>query len=129
MKHKLSLSAFLIVAVLVIVALAMAQQFQPPDLVGNEQNAVVYIGANGHSALSPSFTFDGTNLSVPGVKNGTAGLLPLQNPTLKTAGAKPTCAVGYRGELWFTAAAAGAADTLEVCAKAANDSYAWTALY
>jgi hypothetical protein len=43
--------------------------------------------------------------------------------------AQPTCAVAVRGRLWFVAGAAGAKDTLSVCAKDATNAYAWRALY
>lgn len=42
--------------------------------------------------------------------------------------AKPACAVGIRGTLWYTPAAGGAADAMEVCAKAAADTYAWRSM-
>lgn len=48
---------------------------------------------------------------------------------LNTSTAKPTCSVSVRGTLWFFKAGAGAADTLEVCAKDASENYAWRALY
>jgi hypothetical protein len=48
---------------------------------------------------------------------------------LNTATAKPTCDASQRGTLWFTQGGAGVKDTLEVCAKDANDVYAWRTLY
>lgn len=38
--------------------------------------------------------------------------------------AKPPCAASRRGKFWFTPAGAGAADTLEVCARDGAGAYA-----
>jgi len=98
-------------------AAAAAQQFQTPGpLQGNEANAIYYSDSAGHTALNPNFTFDGTYTRIPA-------------PILGHIGNKPTCAAGVRGLVWYTAGAADAADTLEACTKAADNSYAWTALY
>jgi hypothetical protein len=43
--------------------------------------------------------------------------------------AKPTCDVTQRGKFYHFFAGAGAKDTVEVCAKAADNSYAWRVLY
>lgn len=43
-------------------------------------------------------------------------------------GAKPTCAVGIRGMIWYEAGVGGVADTIEICGKDAADVYAWVAL-
>lgn len=48
---------------------------------------------------------------------------------LNTSTTKPTCNSTVRGTIWFTRAATGAADTLEVCAKDATEAYAWKALF
>ncbi|HOK94090.1 MAG TPA: hypothetical protein PLY02_00935, partial [Candidatus Pacearchaeota archaeon] len=48
---------------------------------------------------------------------------------LNTTTAKPTCDSTRRGTLWFTQGASGAKDALEVCATAADDSYAWRTIY
>jgi hypothetical protein len=42
---------------------------------------------------------------------------------------KPTCAVGIRGTFWYVAAGAGVKDDVQVCAKAADDSYSWRVIY
>lgn len=50
----------------------------------------------------------------------------------RTAPTKPVCdntnGPNIRGTLWFTKSAAGVADTLEVCAKGADENYAWKAV-
>lgn len=49
---------------------------------------------------------------------------------LNTAIAKQTCTAGVRGTLWFTQiATAGQADTLEICSKLVNGTYAWVAVF
>jgi len=47
---------------------------------------------------------------------------------LQDGGTKPTCDVTVRGMVWFDAGAGGVADTVEVCGKAAADTYSWVAL-
>jgi len=47
---------------------------------------------------------------------------------LEDRGTKPTCAAEIRGSIWYDAAGAGAADTIEVCAHKSDNSYAWIAL-
>lgn len=39
--------------------------------------------------------------------------------------AKPTAAAKYRGIMYITEAASGAADTIEICLKSATDTYSW----
>lgn len=49
---------------------------------------------------------------------------------LNTTTAKPACASDARGTLWFkTNTTTGVADTLEVCAKQADENYAWKPLF
>jgi len=43
-------------------------------------------------------------------------------------GAKPTCDATTRGLVWYDAGAGGVADTVEMCGKAAADTYSWVAL-
>jgi hypothetical protein len=43
--------------------------------------------------------------------------------------AAPTCAAATRGLFWYVPAAAGAKDDVQVCAKAADNSYAWRTIY
>lgn len=50
-----------------------------------------------------------------------------ESVTLIPTNAKPTCAVGERGRIWYTQGGGGAADAMEVCAKDAGDAYAWRA--
>ena len=44
---------------------------------------------------------------------------------LNTLAAQPTCDATQRGTMWFTQGGSGVADTLQVCAKGADDSYSW----
>jgi len=48
---------------------------------------------------------------------------------LNTTTAKPTCDVTQRGTFYVVQGGAGVQDTVEVCAKAADDSYAWRTIY
>jgi hypothetical protein len=43
--------------------------------------------------------------------------------------AQPTCNAAARGLTWYTASASGTKDRFEICAKAADDSYAWRTIY
>lgn len=48
---------------------------------------------------------------------------------LNTTAGKPACDANVRGTQWFTNGNSGIADTFEVCAKDAANSYAWRKLY
>jgi hypothetical protein len=48
---------------------------------------------------------------------------------LNTTDSKPTCNVSTRGTTWFTQGEAGVKDSFEVCAKSAEDAYAWRTMY
>lgn len=56
------------------------------------------------------------------------GFVDVKKLRLET-GAKPTCEAGIRGTFWYVAGAAGVKDTVEVCAKASDNSYAWRVIY
>ncbi len=62
---------------------------------------------------------------------GTAGkvIVTGQGLQLVAHGAKPACAVGLRGTIFYVAGAGGALDTLEICRKDAGDAYAWVSLF
>lgn len=45
-----------------------------------------------------------------------------------TATAKPSCASGNRGEIYYVPGGALVADTMEVCAKNSSDAYAWISM-
>jgi len=48
---------------------------------------------------------------------------------LNTEGAaEPTCDSTVRGMIWYTTGAGGVADKMQVCAKAAADTYAWRSM-
>lgn len=48
---------------------------------------------------------------------------------LNTSLAKPACDANSRGTLWFKQGAVSAADTIEVCAKQADENYVWKSLF
>ncbi len=48
---------------------------------------------------------------------------------LNTTDAQSGCTASLRGTIWFRQGAAGAKDTLEVCAKNASDLYGWRTLW
>ncbi len=48
---------------------------------------------------------------------------------INTTATKPPCSLTARGTIWFTSAPAGVADSLEVCAKQAEGTYAWMSLF
>lgn len=52
-------------------------------------------------------------------------LVGLFGVAVMTAGAKPAASASYRGCLWVVQGGGGAADTLQVCLKATDDSYSW----
>lgn len=58
--------------------------------------------------------------------NGTNGVA-VTNGLILNSAAKPACAVGIRGKLWYVAGGAGIADSAEICAKSSADAYAWRA--
>lgn len=47
---------------------------------------------------------------------------------LNTVTARPTCAVGIRGDMWVVQGATGVTDTLAVCLKSAANAYAWISI-
>lgn len=69
--------------------------------------------------------FDGTNFRL------LAESPPVPAPPAVTvdSGVRPACAADLRGRFWVALAAPGAKDTVAVCAKAANDTFDWRALY
>ena len=61
--------------------------------------------------------FDGTVFRLPSV------------PAIGIGAVRPTCAVELRGRLWQKLGAVGVKDEAAVCAKAADNEYAWRVLY
>lgn len=61
--------------------------------------------------------------------NGGATISNRGGHQLNIAGAaEPTCDSTTRGLIWYTAGGAGVADKMQVCAKAAADTYAWRSM-
>jgi hypothetical protein len=60
--------------------------------------------------------------------NGLTGVMTVANAVQLTTATKPTCDVSYRGTMWYVAGGAGVADSIEICAKASTDVYAWRAM-
>lgn len=64
-----------------------------------------------------------------GVTDGSTGQGKLQVGGLQfVTGSRPTCDASARGFVWYVAGGAGVADTIEICGKAAADTYSWVAL-
>lgn len=49
--------------------------------------------------------------------------------TLGTTTTAPTCDSSRRGQFWYSPGGAGAKDAVQVCAKAADNAYAWRTIY
>lgn len=64
-----------------------------------------------------------------GTTNPTVKLQVDNGVRLTASVAKPTCAVGVSGTLWFLSTAAGSKDILQLCAKDASGVYAWRDLF
>jgi hypothetical protein len=107
---------------------------------------IAYAAANWSLTSMPSFyTFEVTPVgattraeamrivSTGNIGIGTAG--PSQKLEvnggfrLNTTTAIPTCSTTTRGVIWYTRAAVGVADTLQVCSKDASENYAWHPLF
>lgn len=70
--------------------------------------------------------------------SGTAGIMKINPPDASpsagggvqlTSGTQPTCNSTNRFLFWTVAGGTGVKDTVQVCAKAADDSYAWRTIY
>lgn len=88
--------------------------------------------ADGASAVSAiinnSVTFSTVGAKLLSIRNnGTekANFDKDGNLQMIGGGTKPTAAAGVRGTMWYSKAAAGVADTIEVCLKSAADTYSW----
>ena len=63
------------------------------------------------------------------VTDGSTGAGKIQAGGLQfLTGSRPTCDASSRGMTWYVAGGAGVADTIEICGKAAADTYSWVAL-
>jgi lysophospholipase L1-like esterase len=74
----------------------------------------------------------GTNWSIPvekGVSLQVAGGLSTDSFTIAAASPQPSCTASLRGTFWFVQAATGASDSLQVCAKGADDTYSWKTVF
>jgi hypothetical protein len=56
------------------------------------------------------------------------GMVTVERLTLES-GTRPTCDVTTRGMFWYVAGATGVKDTVEVCAKDADNAYIWRVIY
>jgi hypothetical protein len=92
---------------------------------------VFTVGKTGSAARFESLRLSGnTNVGIGGVAVPSQKLEVNGGVRLNTATAKPvTCDASVRGTIWFTKAAVGSPDTLEVCAKDAAENYAWRPLF
>jgi len=104
-------------------ATASAQVFKGADSTGSGTtggNLTLKAGAgtSGNAQGGALILSGGANAG-----SGEAGAVAIAD-----GGTKPTCDAARRGSIWYDAGGAGVADTFEVCAKAAADTYAWRAL-
>ncbi|MBI4094290.1 MAG: hypothetical protein HY436_00600 [Candidatus Liptonbacteria bacterium] len=87
-------------------------------------NDLLYFHSSGNNV--------GINTNSPNAQLEVKGTLILNGAGI---GTQPTCSetnsqIGeIRGMVWITWSAPGVADALQVCAKAADDTYSWRALY
>jgi hypothetical protein len=84
--------------------------------------------AHAHTAILQGNDLYGSTDAL-GLQNIAAGAAVLLRGNKISNGTKPACSAVYRGSDWETQGGGGVADSLEVCKKAADASYAWTALY
>lgn len=61
--------------------------------------------------------------------NGLADILTIQKGIQLTTGIKPACDSTTRFTFWSVAGGTGIKDTVEVCAKAADGTFAWRVIY
>jgi hypothetical protein len=87
--------------------------------------------ANITGAWTNGITVPAANLSAGTFASGNGGFTFPQNLTLNeglklnVTAIKPTCAVAFRGTIWFDQAAAGSADIMYACMKNATNNYNW----
>jgi hypothetical protein len=60
---------------------------------------------------------------------GVQDVLTVNNAIQLTSATKPTCDSTYRFTFWVVAGGTGAKDSVEVCAKAADGTFAWRVIY
>ncbi len=102
------------------------------DVAVNAHAGVFQLAPGGHYLFSDGVDY-GAGLSRPGgavvrSDDGSSGYSEHQAQDFKlvpNGTSQPACAVGVRGTIWYTSSANGVADKMEVCAKAAADTYAW----
>ena len=134
-----------------ILAFGTTADATPDVFLVKDSAATLQVGQNAATATAQTFkaanstgaTIAGASLTLKGgagtsgIANGGALILAggANSSTgepgavaIADGGTKPTCAVGIRGSIWYDAGGAGVADTFEVCAKAAADTYAWRVL-
>lgn len=75
-----------------------------------------------------------------GIKQAAAGVLKVTDASTGNGrmqadafqwlatGSKPAAGSSYRGMIWYTPGGAGVADSIEICAKSAADTYSWVKL-
>lgn len=76
------------------------------------------------SAVQSGIWEASTSLADSGVQVWPKGGVRLNAPA-----AAPACTVNARGLLWMVVAAAGASDVLQMCMKAADNTYAWRTVF
>jgi hypothetical protein len=97
----------------------------------------VQVGNGSHLGFSDGSDYGAAIMRVSGgsgglkVANASTGYQEMQAQDFKLVPngvSQPSCVSGIRGTIWYTSSAGGAADKIEICAKAAADTYAWRSM-
>lgn len=97
--------------------------------VGRWSGANFGIGDTSPAAMLTVGSGDLFQVNSSGAIAATTGITSSGGIRLSTATAKPTCDSSVRGLFWVEQGGAGVKDNVEVCAKAADDSYGWRTIY
>lgn len=104
-----------------------AGQFQLYDTTASTGASTFTIRAGAGQSTTAMFQWKNNAGNNVGAVNGD-GSVTAPYVILVTA-TPPTCDATTRSRIYVTEGAGGVADVLQICKKAANDTYAWTALY
>lgn len=107
---------------------AVRIQGSSPCIYGDTNSSFVCLNSSVGSQLryiDNAVTVDSANVTVSGVSLRTTLGVRLNT---SGGGSKPTCDSSIRGMVWYVQGGAGVADTVEICAKAAADTYAWRSM-
>lgn len=79
-------------------------------------------------SINNTIYFSGSNVGI-GISTPGQALEINGGLRLNTVAGKPTCDSSQRGTFWVTQSGPGVKDSVEVCAKKANDTYIWGLIY